>query len=122
MEYNKNADTFLFLLLFTTGQREKKILQKHYLWVQALKNGEKQRVLGEFYPSIYQILSVNFQQNLYLRKVHLSYFQLRKKLKTISLKVFKITYFKTYNKRLQRVLWDLKMNSCNSPAISIMRP
>ena len=24
MEYNKNADTFLFLLLFTTGQREKK--------------------------------------------------------------------------------------------------
>ena len=29
MKYNKNADTLLFLLLFTTGQREK-ILKKHY--------------------------------------------------------------------------------------------
>ena len=25
MKYNKNTDTFLFLLLFTTGQREKNI-------------------------------------------------------------------------------------------------
>ena len=45
MKYNKNADTLLFLLLFTTGQREK-ILKKHYLWVQVLKKGEKRRVLG----------------------------------------------------------------------------
>ena len=60
MKYNKNADTLLFLLLFTTGQPEK-ILKKHYLWVQALKKGEKQRVLGVFYRNIYRILKVNFQ-------------------------------------------------------------
>ena len=44
MKYN-NAGILFFLLLFTTGQREK-ILKKHYLWMQALKKGEKQRVLG----------------------------------------------------------------------------
>ena len=31
-----------------------------------------------------------------------------KEAKTALLKVFKITEFKTYNKRLQKVLWDLK--------------
>ena len=30
MKHNKNADTFLFLLLFTKSQREKKILKKTY--------------------------------------------------------------------------------------------
>ena len=57
MRYNKNVDTFLFLLLLTTGQREK----KHYLWVQALKKGEKQWVLGVLYRNINRILKVNFQ-------------------------------------------------------------
>ena len=42
MKYKKNADTLLFLLFFTTGQREKNIeKKKHYLWVQALRTGEK---------------------------------------------------------------------------------
>ena len=60
MKQNKNVDTLFFLQLFTTGQREKNI-EKHYLWVQALKKGEKQRVLGVFYRNIYRILKVNFQ-------------------------------------------------------------
>ena len=37
MKHNKNADTMLFLLLFTKSQREKKKLKKHSLRVQALK-------------------------------------------------------------------------------------
>ena len=71
MKYNKNADTLLFLLLFTTSQREK-ILKKHYMWVQALEKVEKQRVLGVLYHNIYRI---------FLHKVYLSYFQMTKKLK-----------------------------------------
>ena len=39
MKYNINVDTILFLLLFTSGEREK-ILKKYYSWVQALKGGE----------------------------------------------------------------------------------
>ena len=45
MKYNKNADTLLFLLLFTTGQREKDI--EKILFVSAgPQKGEKQRILG----------------------------------------------------------------------------
>ena len=57
MKYNKNADTLLFLLLFTTTKREK----KYCLWLQALKKGEKQGFLEVLYPNIYQILKLNFQ-------------------------------------------------------------
>ena len=59
MKYNKNEDTPLFLLLFTKSQREK-ILTKH-LWVQVLKKGRKQRVLGLVYRNIYRFLKINFQ-------------------------------------------------------------
>ena len=59
MKCGENADTLLFLLLFATGQREKGI-EKHYLWGQALKKGEKQRVLEVLYYNIYRILKVNF--------------------------------------------------------------
>ena len=51
LKYNKNADTLLFLLLFTNGQCEK-ILKKIYWWVQALKKGEKQRGLREYFTAI----------------------------------------------------------------------
>ena len=47
MKHNKNADTLSFLLLFTTGQREKNI-EKNILWVQTLKKDEKQQVLDYF--------------------------------------------------------------------------
>ena len=60
MKHNKNTDTLLFLLSFTKCQREKKKL-KHFLWVQALKKGKKQRVLGLLYHNIYQIQKINFQ-------------------------------------------------------------
>ena len=60
MKYNQNADILLYLRLFTTRQREK-ILKRHYLWVQAHKKGEKQRVLGILYRNIYRTLKVNFQ-------------------------------------------------------------
>ena len=60
MKYNKNADTLLFLLLFATGQRENNV-KRHYLWVQALQKGEKQRVVGALYPNIYRILKVYLQ-------------------------------------------------------------
>ena len=59
----------------------KKIFKKHYLRVQALKKREKQLVLGLLYRNIYRILKLDFQSNLYLDKVHLTYFQLTKKLK-----------------------------------------
>lgn len=72
MKYSKNADIILLLpllLFFTTGQREKKnIAKKHYLWVQAIKKGEKHRGLGVIYRNINRILRVNFQQNLYYIK------------------------------------------------------
>ena len=61
IKHNKNADTPLLLLLFTTGSTWKKILEKHYSWVQALKKVGKQLVLGALYRNIYQILKVNFQ-------------------------------------------------------------
>ena len=60
MKHNKNADTLLFLLLFTKSQREKKI-EKHSLSVQALKKGEKQRILSIIYHNIYRIPKMNFQ-------------------------------------------------------------
>ena len=60
MKHNKNADTLLFLLLFTKSQREKK-LKKHFLRVQALKKGEKRRILGIIYHNIYRIPKINFQ-------------------------------------------------------------
>ena len=61
-QWIKTKYTLLFLLLFTTGQRVKRIekKKKHYLWAQALKKGEKQRVLGKLYRNIYRILKVNF--------------------------------------------------------------
>ena len=49
--------------------------------MQALKRGEKQQGVGVFYRNIFRILKVNFQQNLYLHKVYMSYYQLTKKLK-----------------------------------------
>ena len=60
MKHNKNEDTLLFLLLFTKSQREKK-LKKHSLRVQALKKGEKRRILGIIYHNIYRIPKINFQ-------------------------------------------------------------
>ena len=60
MERNNNADTLLFLLLFTKSQREKKF-KKHYLWVQALKKGEEQWALGIIYHNIYQIQKISVQ-------------------------------------------------------------
>ena len=52
MKYSKHEDTILSLLLFTAGRREKNV-EKHYLWVQALKKGGKQVVLGVLYRNIY---------------------------------------------------------------------
>ena len=40
MKHSKNADTLLFLQLFTKSQHKKK-LKKHSLRVQALKKGKK---------------------------------------------------------------------------------
>ena len=60
MKYNKNADTLLFLLLFTTGEREKNI-EKTLLVEAGAQKDEKQRVLGVLYPNFYRILKVNFQ-------------------------------------------------------------
>ena len=61
MKCSKNAATLLLLVLFTTGQREEEIFEKYYLWVQALKKGEKLWILGILYPNIYRILKFNFQ-------------------------------------------------------------
>ena len=83
---------------------KKKTLKKYYLRVQALKKGEKQRVLGVLYCNIYRILKVNFQQNLYLHKVYLFYFQLTKKLKQFHERFLRQQILKAYNKRLQKVL------------------
>ena len=61
MKYVKNTDILLFLLLFTTSQREKKYIKKTFCWVQVLKNGEKRRILRVLYRNIYRILKVNCQ-------------------------------------------------------------
>ena len=45
MKYNKNVDTLLFLLLFTTAQREKNIEKKLFVTASAQKN-ENHWVLG----------------------------------------------------------------------------
>ena len=60
MTYNKNADPLLFLLIFTTGQREQNIEKTLFVSAGAQKS-EKQRVLGVLYRNIYRILKVNFQ-------------------------------------------------------------
>ena len=80
MKYNKNAGTVLFLLLFTTGQREKNI-EKTLSVSAGVQKRWKKRVLRILYRSIYRILKIDFQNNLNLHKVYLSYFQLTKKLK-----------------------------------------
>ena len=60
MNHNKNADTLFFLLLFTKSQREKK-LKKDSLQLQALKKGEKRRILRIIYDNIYRIPKISFQ-------------------------------------------------------------
>ena len=52
MKHNKNADTLLFLLLFTKNQREKN-MKKHSLGVQMLKkdeNGSSGYNLSQYLP------------------------------------------------------------------------
>ena len=54
MKYNKIADTLLFLLSKLLPVNMKKILKKHYLRVQALKKGEKQRLWEwEYFTAIF---------------------------------------------------------------------
>ena len=67
MKHNKNADSFLFLLLFTMKQREK-ILKKHWkkycktLFVSAgAQKSDNQRVMGTLYHNIYQNQKIDFQ-------------------------------------------------------------
>ena len=60
-KHNENADTHLFLLLFTKSQHEKKILKKTIFVSQVFKKGEAQRVLGILYHNIYRIQTINFQ-------------------------------------------------------------
>ena len=59
MKYNKSADTLLFLLLFTTSQREKSIEKTLFVSAGAQKR-RKQRVLGVLYRNICQTLEGNF--------------------------------------------------------------
>ena len=51
VNYNENADTFLFLLLFTTDQREKHI-EKNCLWMQAFEKVEKNSEFCEYFTAI----------------------------------------------------------------------
>ena len=67
MKHNKNADSFLFLLLFTMNQREK-ILKKHWkkccktLFVsEGAQKSDKQPVIGSLYHNIYQNQKIDFQ-------------------------------------------------------------
>ena len=55
MKYNKNADTLLFLLLFSTSQSKKNIEKT---FVNAGKGEKKQRDLGVLYHNIYRNLAV----------------------------------------------------------------
>ena len=59
MKYNKSADALLFLLLFTTSQREKSIEKTLFVSAGAQKR-RKQRVLGVLYRNICQTLEGNF--------------------------------------------------------------
>ena len=59
MKYNKSADVLLFLLLFTTSQREKSIEKTLFVSAGAQKR-RKQRVLGVLYRNICQTLEGNF--------------------------------------------------------------
>ena len=80
MEHNKKVGTLLFLLSFTKCQREKYI-ERTFFVSAGVQKGENQWVLGLLYHHIYRIQKINFQSNLYLHKVYLSYFQLAKKVK-----------------------------------------
>ena len=51
MKYNKSADALLFLLLFTTSQREKSIEKTLFVSAGAQKR-RKQRVLGVLYRNM----------------------------------------------------------------------
>ena len=62
MKHNKNADTLLFLLLFTKSQREKrKKKEKTFLANAGALKGEKRRILCIIYHNIYRIPKINFQ-------------------------------------------------------------
>ena len=52
---SKNADAFLFLLLSFTKCQRKKSIERTFFASEALKKGEKQRVLGLLYHNIYRI-------------------------------------------------------------------
>ena len=79
MKYNKNADILLFLLLFTTSQREKNI-EKTFVSAAARKRW-KTVGSGSTLPQYLPNPKSKFPAKFILRKVYLSYFQLTKKLK-----------------------------------------
>ena len=73
MKYNKNADTFLFLLLFAMGQCENNI--EKTLFVSAgVQKGWKTAGSGSTSPQYLFIFNIHI-------KYYLSYFQRTKKLK-----------------------------------------
>ena len=51
VNYNKNADTFLLLLLFTTDQLEKPT-KKNCLWMQAFEKVEKNSEFCEYFTAV----------------------------------------------------------------------
>ena len=58
MKHNKNADTLLFLLLFTKSHGEKNI-EKTFFVSAGVKNGGEQQVLGILYRNTHQIQKLN---------------------------------------------------------------
>ena len=91
----------------------KEILKKHSLWVQVLKKGEKQWLLGLLYhDGTCRIQKINFRSSLYLHKVYFSLFQPAKKLKRFHERFLRLL-LKTDIKRLQkRLLQNSHENTC----------
>ena len=80
MKYNKNADTLLFLSLFTTGQREKKYGIEKKLFVSA--GAQKRRKTAGSWSAL--------PQYLLGPKTKFPVKSADKKAKTIPFKVFKV--------------------------------
>ena len=90
MKYNKNADTLLFLLLFTKSQREKNIQKTLFVSAGARKRWSSGSTLPQYLPTPKTKFPVKFIFTL----KYIVLLSNDKNAKTISLKVFKKMNFK----------------------------
>ena len=108
MKYNQNANTFLFLQLFTTGKRWKNIEKTLFVSAEALKRW-KTAVFGSSLPRYLQNPKSKFPVKFIFTQSIFALLSTIEKAKTISLKIFKIKDFKRHTESTEAIKGTMKL-------------